>query len=466
VAGALPAALAGLGHDLSVFTPRYRATTPGPVLADGHSVTVPLAAGFRFADVQDGGKDRGVRHYLVDCPEFFDRPGLYQEDGKDYPDNAERFAGFCLAALEYMKRLPEPAEVIHCHDWQTALVPIYLHSRYGADRFFQNSGVVFTIHNLGYQGLFPPYLLPHLSLDISLLTVDALEFFGRVNLMKGAILFSDLVTTVSRKYAEEIQTAEFGFGLEGVLRRRADRLQGIVNGVDYSVWNPATDPLIAANYSPENLAGKIACKRALLETAGAADIRLDRPVVGLVSRFDSGKGFDLIEKVAENLLSLDVYLIMLGTGDPGYERFFQHLAARHPGKCMVRIGYDNALAHQIEAGSDIFLMPSRYEPCGLNQMYSLKYGTVPVVRATGGLDDSVEAFDGESGTGFKFVKYTPEALFTTLRQALETYRQRELWQRVMLIAMVQDFSWSTSARQYAAVYEKAGQLGAARHGNP
>jgi starch synthase len=454
VVGALPKALAATGHEVHVILPRYRMTNPGPVLPDGQSVTVPLASGLRFVSIQSGGEGSGVRHCLVDFPEFFDRQGLYQENGQDYPDNPVRFGAFSMAALEFMKRSTTPPDVIHCHDWQTALVPIYLHSLYKSDRFFEKPSVVFTIHNLGYQGLFPPEVLPQLTLDSGLLTVDGLEFFGKVNLLKGAIIFSDFITTVSPTYAKEIQTAEFGFGLEGVLKQRADRLRGIVNGVDYEAWDPATDKLIPANYSPENMKGKMLCKKALLEKMGARQPVLNRPVIGIVSRFDRQKGFDLIADAADQLMTMSLYIVALGTGDPAYEELFRGLAARHPDKFLVKVAYDNALAHQIEAGADIFLMPSRYEPCGLNQIYSMKYSTVPVVRATGGLDDTVQPFDGRAGTGFKFHRYSPDALLSAIRQAVETYHRPSAWGQLMHNCMRQDFSWPVSAAEYLKIYEE------------
>jgi len=457
VIGALPKALAALGFEIEVFLPRYRMTKPGRRLPQLQSLTIPLASGFKFASIQDGASRDGVQFYLVDCPQFFDREGLYQEKGEDYPDNAARFAAFSLAALEFMKRSATPPEIIHCHDWQSALLPIYLRNLYAEDDFFRNSAVVFTIHNLGYQGLFPPHVLPQISLHAGLFTIDGLEYYGKVNLLKGGIIYSDFVTTVSRKYAEEIQTPEFGYGLEGVLKSRGDRLQGIVNGVDYDAWNPASDKLIAANFTPENLKGKETCKKALLERMGIQEPALDRPLIGIVSRFAAQKGFDLIAGIAEQLAALNLYVVALGTGEPAYEELFRTMAAKHPDKFLVAIAYDNTLAHQIEAGADMFLMPSRYEPCGLNQIYSMKYGTVPVVRATGGLDDTVDPFDGKSGTGFKFTDYSPQALLAVIQQALEVYRQPKVWQRLMNNCLRKDFSWATSAKQYAKIYQAAHQ---------
>ena len=454
VVGALPKALAALGHEVEVILPRYRLTPEGSSVPGAQSLTLPLGIGYKFASVQDGGRAHQVQTYLIDCPEYFDRDGLYQQKGEDYPDNALRFAAFSIAALEFLKHEATSPDIIHCHDWQTALVPIYLRNLYGEDGYFDKTSVVFTLHNLGYQGLFPPHVLPQISLHAGLFTVDALEYYGMVNLLKGGIIFSDFITTVSRKYAEEIQTAEFGYGLEGVLRSRAGHLQGIVNGVDYEEWDPATDKLLAANYTPATfLKGKEACKKALLEKMGVPTPVLRRPVIGIVSRFTAQKGFDLIATIAEQLAALDLYVVALGTGEPAHEELFRTMAAKYPEKFLVRIAYDNTLAHQIEAGSDMFLMPSRYEPCGLNQIYSLKYGAVPVVRATGGLDDTIDPFDGKSGTGFKFQEYSPQALLATIHAALEAYHTPKGWHHLVQNGMKKDFSWTTSAKAYSQIYD-------------
>jgi starch synthase len=295
--------------------------------------------------------------------------------------------------------------------------------------------------------------MPRISINKDLFRIDGLEYYGKVNLLKGGIVFSDFVSTVSQKYAQEIQTDEFGHGLEGVLRSRADHLTGILNGVDYETWNPANDRLIAANYTPEDMQGKEACKKALLEKLGVQNPVLDRPVLGIVSRFVRQKGFDLIAQVADELMREDLYVVALGTGEPEYEELFRSLSERYPDKFLVRVAYDNALAHQIEAGADMFLMPSRYEPCGLNQIYSMKYGTVPVVRATGGLDDTVQPFDGERGTGFRFRQYSAVALLACLQRAVATFRDRVAWLKLQQNCMQEDFSWAHSARKYANLYE-------------
>jgi len=453
VVGALPKALASIGHEVEVFLPRYRSTKTGPAVSSVRSLTIPLSSGFKFASIQEVEGPGGVRTYLMDCPEFFDRDGLYMIGGKDYPDNALRFAAFSMGSLEFMKRSPKPPEVIHCHDWQSALVPAYLRSLYADDPFFESTAVLFTIHNIAYQGLFPPDIMSQVSLDKSLFKIEGLEYYGKVNLLKGGIVFSDSISTVSQKYSQEIQTDEFGYGLEGVLRSRADRLQGILNGVDYEEWNPATDKLIPANYTPENMQGKEVCKKALLEKMGARQPLLERPVLGIVSRFVTQKGFDLIARIADELMRKDLYIVALGTGEPEYEELFRSLAGQYPEKFLVRVAYDNALAHQIEAGADMFVMPSRYEPCGLNQIYSMKYGTVPVVRATGGLDDTVMPFDGIKGTGFRFSSYSPQALLGCIERAIETFRDKGAWSKLQQNCMQQDFSWTQSAKRYAALYQ-------------
>jgi starch synthase len=396
----------------------------------------------------------GVRFYFVVYSLFFDRAALYGTPAGDYPDNAERFALFSRAALEIAQLHFRP-DILHCHDWQSALVPVLLRSTYGRSAALGRTPVLFTIHNLGYQGLFAPDVLRPIGLPESLFTIDGLEFYGKVNLLKGGLVFSDAITTVSRGYAREIQTEEYGFGLDGLLRHRSLVLSGILNGVDYSHWNPATDRHIAARYGPDDLRGKRECKRDLLAAFGLPAARLDRPLIGIVSRLSAQKGADLISDAAQELMALDLYLLVLGSGDAVYEDLFRTLAARYPDKVGVRIAYDDALAHKIEAGSDIFLMPSRYEPCGLNQIYSLKYGTVPVVRATGGLDDTVEQFDPATGagTGFKFQEYSGRAMLGAIRAALEAYRHADQWRRLMLCGMAQDYSWGASAAQYLRLYE-------------
>lgn len=452
VVEALPKALAAVGHEVAVVLPRYRGTKASTIVLP--SLTIPMGEHLRFPAVADGTLLAGVRYYFVDDPAYFDRDQLYGEKGKDYPDNAERFAEFSRAAIEIAKHV-WPPDVIHCHDWQAALVPVLLRSQYASDPLLRGIPVVFTIHNMGYHGLFPPAVLKQIGLSEKLFNPEALEFFGSVNLLKGGLLYSDYLTTVSRKYAQEIQTVEYGHGLDGVVRNRANHLRGILNGVDYSQWSPEADAFIASRYSPQDLSGKQLCKKDLLEQFKLPQDNLKRPLIGIVSRFADQKGFDLIAEQAETLMKEDLAIAALGTGEPKHEQLFRELAARYPGRVGVKIAYDNTVAHKIEAGADIFLMPSRYEPCGLNQIYSLRYGTVPVVRATGGLDDTIEDFDAQrgTGTGFKFEEYTGDALVGCLRRALEIYSKPKLWQHIQLSGMARDFSWTASAGEYAKLYE-------------
>jgi len=462
VVGALPHALARLGHQVSVYLPRYRQTKLTDPEIVVRSITVPYDDRYRFCSVVSGGTQSGAQFYFVDYPAFFDRDALYGTPAGDYPDNAERFAMFSRAVLEASKVLRVP-HVFHCHDWQSALVPVMLRTLYAEDPAFRDVGCTFTIHNMGYQGLFPSEILPLLMLPWDLFTMSKMEFFGQVNFLKGALVYSDFITTVSKKYSQEIQTSEYGFGLGGVLRARAATVTGILNGVDYEEWSPEKDKFIAAKYSPEDLSGKAQCKADLLTAFGVTDTNPKIPVVGIVSRFAAQKGFDLITQIMDRLAREDMIVVALGAGDKEYEEMFVRLNRQFPQKIAVKVAYNNELAHKIEAGSDMFLMPSRYEPCGLNQIYSLKYGTVPVVRATGGLDDTIEPWDARTGrgTGFKFTDYNGEALLSTIRQALLAYRDQTSWQVLMRNGMAKDFSWNASAKEYVRVYERVRQLRAA-----
>ena len=450
----LPGALQALGHEVAVLLPRYRGNKATSVLVS--SVTTALGETLRFPAIAEAAPVKGVRYFFVDDPPCFDRPHLYGDKSGDYPDNAERFAEFSRAAIEMMKRVWLP-DVVHCHDWQTALVPVLLRTQHATDPVVRSLPVVFTIHNLGYQGLFPQAALRATGLPQTLFTIDALEFYGKVNFLKGGLIFADYVTTVSRRYAKEIQTPEFGYGLEGVIRYRSDRLVGILNGVDYGAWSPESDSLIAQNYSVHNLEGKKACKKDLLAAFKLPQENLERPVIGIVSRFVDQKGFDLIADIAGDVMKENIALVALGSGAPEYEKLFKGLADKNPGRAAVKIGYDNTLAHKIEAGADIFLMPSRYEPCGLNQIYSLRYGTPPVVRATGGLDDTIQNYSArtQQGTGFKFEQYDGEALLGAIRAALKAYRDPKVWHAIQANGMAKDYSWKASAPAYVTLYEAA-----------
>jgi starch synthase len=449
VAGALPVALRDLGHDVAVVMPRYRAIDWHSTESAWDNLTVWLG-GRPFTVSIRLRLQNGVPFFFVEHNMLFDRAGLYAENGRDYGDNHIRFAVLSLAALGVHQTV-FPADVLHVHDWQAALVPIFLEDQYHSNPAFYGVKTLLTIHNLGYQGRFGKNVLPELGLNWGWFSAQRLEYYDDVNFLKGGIVMADALTTVSPTYAEEIQTPEGGFGLDGVLRMRSRDLSGILNGVDYHQWNPEMDRFLGAHYSPADLAGKAVCKKELLTEFGLPTDQPDRPVVGIVSRFADQKGFDLVAGLAQEIAGSDVLLTVLGSGDWRYEELFRSWQRWLPDKVGIHIGYDNRKAHLIEAGADIFLMPSRYEPCGLNQMYSLKYGTVPLVRATGGLNDTID-----EETGFKFTWYSAEALAEAFREALEAFADRDAWQERMRKGMAKDFSWDASARAYSTLYQKLG----------
>jgi starch synthase len=453
VAAALPAALTRLGHSVTVVLPRYRDAVPGAVATR----RAAIALGPRRFDVGfiEQTMPDGVRMVLVDVPALFDRPGLYGADGRDYPDNALRFAVLSRAALEFARLEGERLDVIHAHDWQTGLVPVYQKMLFSDDPVVGGVPAVFTIHNLAFQGVFGRDLLQALGLGWELFTPDALEYWGNISLLKGGVNFSESITTVSPTYAREILTPELGFGFDGALRRRAADLTGILNGIDTARWDPATDPF-TPHYSAADLAGKREAKRALLEVSGLPvdDAALARPLIGLISRLTDQKGFDLIGASLDALMSLDATWVMLGSGERHYEDQWQGLAAAHPDRVATTIGFDERLAHAIEAGADMFLMPSRFEPCGLNQLYSLRYGTVPIVRATGGLRDTVLDAGQPGGNGIVFEGFSPGELVGAVRRALALFRDSAAWQGLQRAGMAVDPSWDVSAREYVKVYER------------
>jgi starch synthase len=451
VIGSLPKSIRELGHEAVVIIPRYQGIKVKEAVLS--SLTIPLGGVFRFCSVSESEKPDEVRFFLLDYPAYFDRENLYQASNQDFPDNAERFAFLSFAALEFAKRAPKPPDIIHCHDWQSALVPVYLKTLYRDDPFFRKTKTLLTIHNLAFQGIFSRSVLSRISLPEELFKPEQMEFYGSLNFLKGGILFADKLSTVSLKYSQEILTPELGCGLEGVLLKRVPDLTGILNGVDYAQWNPATDPWLSTTYSADDLEGKKACKAALLKEFQIQD-SMERPLIGIVSRLVDQKGFDLLYEVADAIVAEGGSLVVLGTGEEKYCRFFLDLQQKYPLYVGAKITYDEGLAHMIEGGSDIFLMPSRFEPCGLNQIYSLKYGTVPVVRATGGLDDTIRDYsESEEANGFKFSAYSPEDLLGTVRRALQVYRDRERWEALMRRGMRQDFSWRRSAERYLDLYQ-------------
>ncbi|HVL69238.1 MAG TPA: glycogen synthase GlgA [Vicinamibacterales bacterium] len=451
VSAALPAALARLGHAVTLVLPRYQGVeATGDVLGFEFSLGSRAVAG-QFVERR---LPEGVRAVLVDIPEFYDRPGLYGADGVDYPDNAMRFAALSRAALEYARLKGERPDIIHAHDWQTGLVPVYQKMHFSNDPVVGRIPVVFTIHNLAFQGVFGAATLDAIGLGWDVFHPNAMEYWGNISLLKGGVNFSEKITTVSPTYAREILTPEFGFGLEGVLARRAADLAGIVNGIDTERWNPAADPFVPATYSADDLSGKRDAKRALLADAGlpSDDAALERPVIGIISRLTDQKGFDLVGAAARELMELDAAWVMLGSGERHHEDLLRAMAQHHPDRVSATIGFDERLAHLIEAGADMFLMPSRFEPCGLNQLYSLRYGTIPIVRATGGLEDTVTDAAQPGGNGVKFSDYSPAGLLAAVRRALDLYRDPVQWQQLQRAAMSVDPSWDVSAREYVKVY--------------
>jgi starch synthase len=444
VLGSLPAALVRRGNEVCVVLPRYRAALIDSSERIWHQM--PLSVGPHFFTVAiDQVVRQGVRYFFVDCPPLFDRPGIYNERNVDYPDNHIRFALLNQAAIGIARFIFRP-DIFHAHDWQAGLSAPYLRSTFAGDPTFFGSKCVMTIHNLGYQGNFWALRMQEIGLDPALYHTEGLEFNGMISFLKGGIVFSDAVTTVSPTYAREIQTPEYGFGFDGLLRSRSYKLRGILNGVDYVEWSPETDPYLPAHFAAGDLSGKAECKRQLLAEMGLPPAD-GRPVIGIVSRFADQKGFDLLADIAGPLAEQDLAIVVLGSGEKRFEDMFRHFAAARPDKFGVRIGYDNALAHRIEAGSDMFLMPSQYEPCGLNQIYSLHYGTVPIVRATGGLDDTVD-----EETGFKFSEYSPRALAGAIGDALHAWQFREAWTDRMRAGMRKDYSWEASAEEYQKLY--------------
>ena len=469
VVAALPDALAALGHHVTVVMPKYRGIAASGAVVT--SRTVRFGAYSHDVSFHAIRLDERQRVVFVERPPLFERDRLYGVSGRDYDDNAERFALLAVAALDFAQHDEEGPRinVVHAHDWQGGLVPTLLRREPLRWPAIADAGLVFTIHNLAYQGLFAREEVPRLGLPWDLFTVERGEFWGRFSFLKAGITSSDYVTTVSPTYAKETLTRAFGAGMDGVLAGRGDRYVGILNGIDTRVWNPETDPLLPANFSLADPAGKMICKRALLERfrLPLGDDALARPVVGLVSRLVDQKGLDLVEAASAELLELDATWVFVGTGEARYEQFLRRLAERHPSRVGTFIGFDEPLAHLVEAGADMFLMPSRFEPCGLNQMYSLRYGTVPIVHAVGGLEDTIQPFTSRAlhANGFKFRDASPDELVRTVRQAVRVYHDRPVWRRLMAAGMSTDHSWSASAREYVKVYRRA-RLDAAQRVSP
>ncbi|OGW49239.1 MAG: starch synthase [Nitrospirae bacterium RBG_19FT_COMBO_58_9] len=465
VAGALPLELAKLGHDVILLLPRYRCLSDsGRSFRSVCQLRVPTPQGpvdtvieEDIVPVDDEG--RQVRVWAVRNEDFFDRPGLYQDRGIDYPDNLDRFSFFCRAAIEVIAHLRTvnrwKTHILHLHDWQTALCAVYLKT-IDQDRLeAQGVHTVLTLHNVGYQGLFQGDQFEKTGLSPSLFTPAGLEYYGSLNLLKGGIIFADYVTTVSPTYAQEILTPECGFGLEGVLGNRADHLLGILNGIDIERWSPETDPYLPAKYTVTDRSGKQVCKQALQREFHLPEESV--PLLGVIARLTSQKGLDLVAAIVPQLMAIDLQLVILGTGEPELEAKFKALQARYPHRMGLRIGFDEGLAHRIEGGADVFVMPSRYEPCGLSQLYSLRYGAVPVVRRTGGLADTVvpmtaQARQAGRATGFHVEEDTADALLAVLRRVVEVYQDRSIWDQLVKAGMTADVSWARSANAYDRLF--------------
>lgn len=452
VAGALPKTLAAMGHDVRLAMPKYGSIDEKRFCANKvlEQLKVPLADRKEKASVWSSQALPAVTAYFIDNPRLFPKGPLYGHD-----NDAERFTFYQRAVLEMLPALDWIPDLIHCNDWQSGLIPLYLHLGRKKGGALAKTASVFTVHNLGYQGKFPPETLKLTGLSGEFFTPETLEFYGSFNFMKAGLLYADIISTVSPTYAREIQTPEYGEKMEGVLTARSQRLRGILNGLDYEVWDPSADAFLASRYSADDPQGKAACKKALQARLKLA--QKDLPLLALVSRLAAQKGFDLLEELLPHLLKMGVQLVVLGLGEKPYEELFQKAAKEHPDSVSTNLEFNEELAHQIYAGSDAFLMPSHYEPCGLGQMISLRYGTIPVVRATGGLADTVEDYEPSAGrgNGFRFQEYSPVALLGAIVRALLAFADKKAWKQLQEQAMRGDFSWQASAKRYEEIYREA-----------
>ena len=467
VAGTLSKALRQLGHEVNLVMPLYKmANRPKFKLKKAiKNIEVKMGENVLNASVYVATlPDTNISVYFIANDNFFNRDELYQINGVDFEDNAERFAFFNLTVLEMLKTINWVPDIIHVHDWQTAYIPIYLKTIYKDDSFFKETKTLYTIHNMGYQGVFPKEKIKAIGLDWDLFTPESLEYWDKINISKGGIIYSDLISTVSPTYSREIQTEEYGCGLDGLLRTRKDDVFGIVNGIDCKLWDPSTDKKIARNYSIIDIKGKKNNKIGLLRKY-QLKYNQKTPLIGMVSRLDKQKGFDLLAEAIDSILSGTgtdsacprVYFILLGTGDSEYHKFFEEVKEKYKEKVGIALGYDAELAQKIYAASDMFLMPSHYEPCGLSQLISLKYGTIPIVRATGGLQDTIIDInqDPVRGNGFVFREYSSKELLDAVNRALEYFNDQRAWEALMTRCMSLDYSWEKSAVKYVELYEKA-----------
>ena len=453
VSGALPPALYKLGHDIRVIMPKYSCTSKAGKRMQALKVDLELPGFSQKGTLFQSELTDSVPVYLIEHDGYYNREHIYGEPGSDYPDSLERFAYFCRVILEAAKKLDFKPDIIHCNDWHTGLIPVYLKT----DPWFSQTKTLFSIHNLGYQGNFPYSQLVTTGLDESLFREEGIEFYGQISFLKGGLIFADILTTVSPAYSKEIQTPELGFGMEGILQKRSNQLHGILNGVDYTVWNPETDPLIPTNYGPQSLSQKKQCREDLVKMFS---LRLNKrtPILCMITRLSEQKGIDLILQARDALDEEDVALLILGTGETRYESFFLQWSQDRPDRIATALRFDEPpVGHRILAGSDKLLMPSSYEPCGLTQMYALKYGTVPIVRDIGGLKNSIQEFNDKTGkgTGFKFKVPKAQYFLKSLQKALSCFNQIKTWKKLMLNGMAKDNSWEVSAKQYSRLYQKS-----------
>ncbi len=451
VAGSLPKALARLGHDVRIVLPKYKQINEGDYLTD-YPVEMDhhLETGIIRQTILKG-RNCEIPVYLIDNYKYFYRDGIY-----GFADEAERYNFFSKALLGMLPRIDFQPHLIHCNDWQCGLIPLLLEIKYTEDPFYQRIATLFTIHNLQYQGLFPKHALRLIGLGDEFFTPERLEFYGEINFMKAGLLYADLINTVSKKYALEIQTPEYGERLDGLLRKRAQDLYGVLNGIDYEEFNPETDPHISKNYNIETIDLKRENKYALQKEMGLP--AGNTPLIGIVTRLVDQKGLDLIADIFDEMMALGIQFVLLGSGADYYQKLFAEFKMKHPQQAAINLGFNPILAKKIYAGADMFLMPSRFEPCGLAQLISLRYGTIPIVRATGGLADTIQDYDEKkgAGNGFSFKPYEPKALLEAIKRALAIYRERpEQWRRLMVNAMKADYSWERSAQEYTQLYEKA-----------
>lgn len=438
VGAALPLALEYCGHQVIVIMPRYKCVTESKFKINRVS-----------KDISYSVIGKNIKIYFIENNAYFNRDGLYMNKHGDYKDNLERFSFFCRRGLDLLKEIDFCPDILHLHDWQGSLMAVYLKNLYINQNFYKNIKSVLTIHNIGYQGIFVKEEFAKLGLDWKLFDINGLEFYNKVNLLKGGIIFSDFINTVSPTYAAEIQTKEFGFGLEGLLKERKSVLSGILNGIDYSVWDPDTDEFILQNFSARCIEFKVFNKEDLQKTCGLA-VNRNIPVLGIVSRLAEQKGFDIFARGLDEICKMELQLVVLGTGDLKYHRILKTFAKKYPQKFSLSLRFDDPLAHKIYAGSDIFLMPSKYEPCGLGQLISLRYGTIPLVFKTGGLADTIN-----KNNGFVFADYTEEELQETIKKAVFAFKNKDKWGRLMTNAMEYNFSWKASADKYVRLYAKA-----------